>query len=143
MRAAGCEPVGDLDAAVAEADFVTLHCPKTPETLAMFDAARLRRMKPTAYLVNTARGGIIEETALHAALSEGRLAGAGLDVFALEPTPTSNPLLKLPNVVTAPHMAGVTVEAVARMALAAVRNILSVFDGSPIRENVINQEVLG
>ena len=67
----------------------------------------------------------------------------GSNVFALEPTPTSNPLLKLPNVITAPHMAGVTVEAVARMALAAVRNILSVFDGSPIRENVINQEVLG
>jgi len=143
VRAAGYEPVGDLDAAVAHADFVSIHCPKTPETLGMFDAARLRRMKPTAYLVNTARGGIIEETALHAALSEGRLAGAGLDVFALEPTPTDNPLLKLPNVVTAPHMAGVTVEAVARMALAAVRNILSVFDGQPIRENVINQEVLG
>ncbi|HKO06558.1 MAG TPA: hydroxyacid dehydrogenase [Alphaproteobacteria bacterium] len=143
VRAAGYEPVGDLDAAVARADFVSIHCPKTPETLAMFDAARLRRMKPSAYLVNTARGGIIEETALHAALVEGRLAGAGLDVFALEPTPTDNPLLKLPNVVTAPHMAGVTVEAVARMALAVARNIMSVFDGSPIRENVINQEVLG
>ena len=141
--AAGYEPVGDLDAAVARADFVTIHCPKTPETLGMFDAARLRRMKPTAYLVNTARGGIIEEAALHAALSAGRLAGAGLDVFALEPAATDNPLLKLPNVVTAPHMAGVTVEAVARMAVVAVRNILSVFDGQPIRENVINQEVLG
>jgi D-3-phosphoglycerate dehydrogenase len=141
--AAGCEPAADLDAALARADFVTIHCPKTPETLGMFDAARLRRMKPTAYLVNTARGGIIEEAALHAALSSGRLAGAGLDVFALEPAATDNPLFKLPNVVTAPHMAGVTVEAVARMAFVAVRNILSVFDGQPIRENVINQEVLG
>ena len=141
--AAGCEPAADLDAALARADFVTIHCPKTPETLGMFDAARLRRMKPTAYLVNTARGGIIEEAALHAALSAGRLAGAGLDVFALEPAATDNPLFKLPNVVTAPHMAGVTVEAVARMAFVAVRNILSVFDGQPIRENVINQEVLG
>jgi len=143
VRAAGYEPAPDLDSAVAEADFVTLHCPKTAETVNLFDAARLARMKPSAFLVNTARGGIIEETALHAALTSGRLAGAGLDVFAVEPAPTENPLLKLPNVVTAPHMAGVTTESVARMAFVAVRNILSVFDGNPIRENVINPEVLG
>ena len=71
----------DLDAALPRADFVTIHCPKTPETVGMFNAARLARMKPTAYLVNTARGGIIDEPALHAALTTGKLAGAGLDVF--------------------------------------------------------------
>src|SRR6202161_4089082 len=65
IEAAGCEPVTDLDAALPRADFVSIHCPKTPETVAMFDSARLKRMKPTAYLVNTARGGIVEEAALY------------------------------------------------------------------------------
>ncbi len=142
VRAAGCESVGDLDAALPRADFVSIHCPRTPETEGMFGAARLKRMKPTAYLVNTARGGIIDETALHAALTTGVIAGAGIDVFDREPPATDNPLLTLDNVVTAPHMAGVTRESVDRMAGQAVRNVLSVFDGKPIRENVINPEVL-
>lgn len=141
IRAAGCEPVTDLEAALARADFVTIHCPKTPETIAMFNAARLARMKPTAFLVNTARGGIIDERALHAALTEGKLAGAGLDVFEKEPTPLDHPLLKLPNVLVAPHVAGVTRESVDRMAMTAVRNLLSVLDGRPNRENAINPEV--
>ena len=83
----------------------------------MFNAARLARMKPTAYLVNTARGGIIDEPALHAALSTGKLAGAGLDVYEQEPVQPDNPLLKLANVVSAPHMAGVTKELLDRMGL--------------------------
>ena len=143
VRTAGCEPVADLDAALPSTDFVTIHCPKTPETIGMFGASRLARMKPTAYLVNTARGGIIDEPALHAALVGGQIAGAGLDVFDLEPPSPDNPLLKLPNVVSAPHMAGVTRESIDRMARQAVRNVLSVLDGRPIRENVINQDVLG
>jgi D-3-phosphoglycerate dehydrogenase len=141
IRAAGCEPVSDLDAALARADFVTIHCPKTPETLAMMNSARLARMKPTAFLVNTARGGIIDERALHAALSEGKLGGAGIDVFEKEPTPLDHPLLNLPNVLVAPHVAGVTRESVDRMAMTAVRNLLSVLDGKPNRENAINPEV--
>src|SRR5229473_1519972 len=142
IRAAGCEPASDLDVAVARADFVTIHCPKTLETSGLFDATRLARMKPSAYLVNTARGGIVDETALHAALTGGTIAGAGIDVFDREPPAPENPLLKLDNVVTAPHMAGVTRESIDRMAAQAVRNVLSVFDGKPIRENVINPEVL-
>jgi D-3-phosphoglycerate dehydrogenase / 2-oxoglutarate reductase len=143
IKAAGCEPVADLDAALPRADFVTIHCPKTPETVGMFNAARLARLKPTAYLVNTARGGIIDEPALHAALTGRKLAGAGLDVFAEEPTPADNPLLKLANVISAPHMAGVTRESLDRMGLQTAKNIISVLDGAPIRENVINKEVLG
>jgi D-3-phosphoglycerate dehydrogenase len=100
-------------------------------------------MKPSAYLVNTARGGIVDEAALHAALTKGTIAGAGLDVFDEEPTPVANPLLKLPNLVVSPHMAGVSREAVDRMAVATVRNMLSVIDGAPIKENVVNPEVLG
>lgn len=142
IKAAECDPVSDLDAALARADFVTIHCPKTPETVGMLNAARLARMKPTAYLVNTARGGIIDEPALHAALKNGKLAGAGLDVFEAEPTPVDNPLLALPNVISAPHMAGVTRESLDRMGLQTAQNILSVLDGKPIRENVINKEVL-
>jgi D-3-phosphoglycerate dehydrogenase len=142
IRAAGCEPAGDLDAAVARADFITIHCPKTPETTLLFDAARLARMKPGSYLVNTARGGIVDEAALHAALATGRLAGAGLDVFDREPAPLDNPLFKLPNVVLTPHAAGGTREAGDRSGIATVRNLLSVLDGQPNRDNVVNKEVL-
>jgi D-3-phosphoglycerate dehydrogenase len=143
IRRAGYDAVADLDAALPRADFVSIHCPKTPETVGMFNATRLRRMKPSAYLINTARGGIIEEAALHDALVSGGLAGAGLDVFAQEPPAVPNPLFELPNVIIAPHVAGVTWEAVERMSEQTARNILSALDGEPIRQNVINQDVLG
>jgi D-3-phosphoglycerate dehydrogenase / 2-oxoglutarate reductase len=143
IKAAGCEPVADLDAALARADFVSIHCPKTPETVGMFNAARLKRMKPTAYLINTARGGIVEESALYDALVSDKLAGAGLDVFEQEPPPSGHSLFALPNVIMAPHVAGVTREAVDRMSEQTARNILSALDGEPIRQNVINQDVLG
>jgi D-3-phosphoglycerate dehydrogenase / 2-oxoglutarate reductase len=143
IKAAGCEPVSDLDAALPRADFVSIHCPKNPETVGMFNAARIKLMKPTAYLVNTARGGIVDEKALHQALVSKKLAGAGLDVFEQEPPPSDNPLLTLQNVITAPHVAGVTIEAVDRMSEQTARNILSALDGSPLRQNVINQDVLG
>jgi D-3-phosphoglycerate dehydrogenase / 2-oxoglutarate reductase len=142
IKAAGCEAVGEIDSALPRADFVSIHCPKTAETIGMFSAARLKRMKPSAYLVNTARGGIVDETALHNALVSGKLAGAGLDVFEREPPTVSHPLFELPNVIIAPHVAGVTVEAVERMSEQTARNILSAFDGAPIRQNVVNQDVL-
>jgi D-3-phosphoglycerate dehydrogenase len=142
IKAAGCEPVADLDAALPRADFVSIHCPKNPETVGMFNAARLQRMKPTAYLINTARGGIIDEPALYDALSSGKLAGAGLDVFEQEPPPSGHSLFALPNVIMAPHVAGVTREAVDRMSEQTARNILSALDGQPLRQNVINQDVL-
>jgi D-3-phosphoglycerate dehydrogenase len=143
IRGNGYEPVQDLDEAVARADFITVHCPKTPETVGLFDAARIARMKRTAFLVNTARGGIVDEAALYDALKANRIAGAALDVFVEEPTPQHNPLLTLPNFIAAPHVAGVTREAVDRMAIVAVQNILSVLDGKPTRDNVVNKEVLG
>jgi D-3-phosphoglycerate dehydrogenase / 2-oxoglutarate reductase len=143
IKATGCEPVADLDAALPRADFVSVHCPKTSETVGMFNAARLRRMKATAYLINTARGGIVEEQALYDALVSGKLAGAGLDVFEQEPPQLGHSLFELPNVIVAPHVAGVTREAVDRMSVQTARNILSALDGEPIRQNVINQDVLG
>ncbi len=143
IKAAGCEPVTDLDKALPRADFISLHCPKTPETVGLINAARLKLMKPTAYLVNTARGGIVVEAALHDALVSGRLAGAGLDVFEQEPPPVGHSLFELPNVIIAPHVAGVTREALDRMGEQTARNILSALDGEHIRQNVINQDVLG
>jgi D-3-phosphoglycerate dehydrogenase len=142
IRDAGCEPVSVLDSALPRADFVSIHCPKNPETIGLFNTARLGRMKKGAFIVNTARGGIIDESALHDALISGHLAGAGLDVFDMEPTPAENRLLTLDNVIASPHMAGVTVEAVAGMALVTAQNILGVLDGKPNRANAINPEVL-
>jgi D-3-phosphoglycerate dehydrogenase len=139
--AAGCQPVPDLDTALPGADFVSIACPKTPETIGMFNAARLAKMKHGAFIVNTARGPIINEPDLVAALTSGHIAGAGLDVFAVEPAPPDNPLLNLPNVIASPHIAGETVESVAAMAIATARNILSVFDGAPNKANTVNPEV--
>ena len=141
IQAAGCEAVADLDQALSCADFVTIHCPKTPDTVGMFAADRLARMKQTAFLINTARGGIVDEPALHAALTSGQIAGAGLDVFAAEPPEPDNPLFELSNVLVSPHLAGVTAEAMNRMAVQSVINIFSVFDGQPIVENVINRDI--
>jgi D-3-phosphoglycerate dehydrogenase len=143
IAAAGCTPEPDLDAALPHADFVTIHCPKTAETTGMFDGPRLARMRASAYLVNTARGGIVDEPALHSALTRGVIRGAGLDVFDHEPTALDNPLLTLNNIVTAPHMAGVTKESFDRMAVAVANNVLSVLDGKPNVDNVVNKEVLG
>ncbi len=142
IEAAGFEPVDDLDAALGRADYVTIHCPRSPETIGMFDAARIGRMKRGAVLINTARGGIVDEAALLAALQSGQISGAGLDVLAQEPQGAGNPLLHEPGVISSPHVAGVTVEAMDAMGVAAARNILSVLDGAPIREHVVNQEVL-
>ncbi len=142
VRSAGCEPVADLDAALPHADFVTLHCPKTPETKDLFGAARLARMKSSARLINTARGGIVDEAALHAALAAGKLAGAGIDTFDREPPLTDNPLLTLKNVIVSPHMAGNARESLDRKAVTVVRNLLSVLDGKPNREYVVNPEAL-
>ena len=142
VRAAGCKPVADLDGALARADFVTVHCPKTKETTGMFDAARIAKMKPGARLLNTARGGIVDEAALYAALAAGKLAGAGIDVFSPEPPLTDNPLFTLKNVIVAPHMAGNSRESLDRKSLTVVRNLLSVLDGAPRTEYVVNPEAL-
>jgi D-3-phosphoglycerate dehydrogenase / 2-oxoglutarate reductase len=142
IRARGAIPAPDLDAALPKADFVTIHCPKSPDTVGLFDAGRLARMKRSAFLVNTARGGIIDEAALYQALTTGGIAGAGLDVFSQEPIEPGNRLPALPNVISAPHMAGVTQESLDRMAVTTVRNILGVFDGRVEAGNVVNKEVL-
>ena len=142
IEKAGAKKVTDLKAILPKVDFVSVHCPKSPETVNMFNAETLALMKPDAFLVNTARGGIVNEDALYDALSTGKLRGAGLDVLDREPPDPKNKLFALENVIFSPHMAGVTREASDRMAVTAVENILSVFDGRPNAANVVNKEVL-
>ena len=143
IKKAGATKVTDLKAILPKVDFVSVHCPKSPETLNMFNAETLALMKPDAFLVNTARGGIINEEALYKALTSGKLRGAGLDVLDKEPPDPTNKLFGLDNVIFSPHMAGVTKEASDRMAVTAIENILSVFDGKVNAAHVVNKEVLG
>ena len=138
---ASCVPESNLDNALPSADFVSINCLKNSETTGLIGNAQFARMKPTAYIVNTARGGIIDEAALHLALTTNQIAGAGLDVIEQEPPAPDHPLVKLPNIILAPHMAGVTREALDRMALAMVNNMLSVIDGKPNLDNVVNKEI--
>ena len=121
---------------VATADVVTLHCPLTAETGGLVDAALLARMKPTAFLLNTARGGLVDEAALHAALEAGEIAGAGFDVASREPIEPSNPLLGAPNLVLTPHLAWASLAARRRLMEISARNIEAFLAGAPI--NVVN-----
>ncbi|MGA5555276.1 2-hydroxyacid dehydrogenase [Streptomyces lavendulocolor] len=125
-----------LDELLTASDYVTLHAPLTEETHHLLDAERLALLKPTAFVVNTARGALIDQDALADALEAGALAGAGLDVFHPEPPPSSLRLLKAPNVVLSPHVAGVTRETVVRIALAAVQNVADHLAGKPVRDVV-------
>jgi glyoxylate reductase len=119
----------DLHTALGEADFVTLHVPLTSATRHLIDAAALAAMKPTAILVNTARGPVVDQVALATALREGRLAAAGLDVTDPEPLPPDDPLLAAPNLVVLPHVGSATHTARARMADMAVDNLLAALAG--------------
>jgi phosphoglycerate dehydrogenase-like enzyme len=134
----------DLDDLLAASDFVSLHVPLGPGTRGLIGAAALRRMKPTAVLINTSRGGIVDEIALVAALREGRLAGAGLDVFEGEPRP--NPaLVQLETIVATPHVASHTGETLARMDRSCVDAVLAVLAGErpahPANPDVYDREV--
>ncbi|MEW1747572.1 2-hydroxyacid dehydrogenase [Streptomyces angustmyceticus] len=126
----------DLDALLRTSDYVTLHAPLTEHTRNLLDAARLALLKPTAFVINTARGALIDQDALADALAAGTLAGAGLDVFDPEPPTAALRLLKAPNVVLSPHVAGVTRETLVRIALAAVQNVLGHLAGKPLRDVV-------
>ena len=112
----------DLDTLLAESDFMSVHLPKTPETAGLIGAEQLAKVKPSLVLVNAARGGIVDEDALYAALKEGRIAAAGLDVFATEPC-TDSPLFELENVVATPHLGASTDEAQEKAGVAVARSV--------------------
>lgn len=126
-----------LPTLLAQADIVSLHVPLTPETKGLIDAAALAAMKPRAILINTARGDLVDEAALLAALGSGRLGGAGLDVFTLEPVDPANPLLALSNVVVSPHMAWLTPETLDRSLAVAFENCRRLKSGQPLLNQVI------
>ncbi|MFG2289751.1 2-hydroxyacid dehydrogenase [Streptomyces sp. NPDC048595] len=125
-----------LDELLRTSDYVTLHAPLTEATRHLLDAERLALLKPTAFVVNTARGALIDQDALADALAAGALAGAGIDVFDPEPPTAALRLLKAPNVVLSPHVAGVTRETLVRIALAAVENVADHLAGKPLRDVV-------
>lgn len=132
--------VSSLDELLARADFISIHVPLTPETRGIIGRAQLAKMKRTAYLVNTARGAVVEEEALAEALREGVIAGAGIDVFAQEPTPAEHPLFGLDNVILSPHVGGQTAEAMQKMARAVVEGVLAALHGQR-PANVLNPDI--
>lgn len=132
----GVRRATSLDALLAEAEIVSLHLPVTAATRNILDAAAIARMRPGAVLVNTARGGLVDEAALAGALRSGHLLAAGLDVFELEPPPANHPLLGLPNVVLTPHISAGTRDAFEEKLSAALGNVEAFFAGRPIRNAV-------
>jgi len=128
IKARQAEPV-DWPTIFTEADFISVNCPLTEETRGMVDATAYAMIKPGAFFISTARGGIHDEIALTASLAEGRLAGAGLDVFEVEPPPANHPLLAFDNVIVSPHIAGVTVECRYNVARAAAEQWVTIFTG--------------
>jgi D-3-phosphoglycerate dehydrogenase len=127
-----------LNELMREADFVTVHCPLTVETERMIGADELSLMKPSAYLINAARGGIADEEALYRALKEKKIAGAALDVVENEPPPQDHPLFKLDNVILTPHIAAVTFEASARGEWGAAQEVIRVLEGKKPKNTVNN-----
>jgi phosphoglycerate dehydrogenase-like enzyme len=129
--------VVSFESLLAEADIVSLHVPLTPDTKGLIGAAAFAAMRPGSILINTARGELVDEAALAAALSSGRLRGAGLDVFAQEPVDPKNPLLALPNVVLAPHMAWLTPETLDRSLAVAIENCRLLAAGGPLLNRIV------
>lgn len=133
-------PVGigwmDLENLLRASDVVSLHCPLTPETKHMINAPRLKLMKPTAFLLNTSRGPLIDEAALAGALHAGQIAGAGLDVLSVEPPPADHPLYHAPNCFITPHISWATRAARSRLMRVAVDNVRAYIAGKP--QNVVS-----
>ncbi len=134
-RSLGAEPRGSLEEVLREADFVSLHCPATPETRHLMNRERFALMRPEAFLINTARGDVVDEAALVEALRAGRIAGAGLDVFEREPQVTGA-LLAMENVVLLPHLGSATQETRVAMGMRAFENLTLFFGGKPLRDRV-------
>jgi phosphoglycerate dehydrogenase-like enzyme len=124
----GVEP-RTLPDLLTEADIVTLHVPLMPATRHLISSTELRTMRPGSILVNASRGGVVDEAALVAALEDGHLYGAAVDVFETEPAPTDHPLTKFPNVLVSPHVAGMSVEANRKLAVAVARNLVDALEG--------------
>jgi D-3-phosphoglycerate dehydrogenase len=142
IKAMGCEPVADFHTALPRADFVTVHVPLQEDTRDMIGAAELALMKPTSFVINCARGGIVNEADLLSALNSRRIMGAGLDVQVDEPPKPSDPLLACDRIILTPHSATSTPETMIRMAKTVAQNVLDLFDGRLPQSHVFNPVVL-
>ena len=140
MNQRNVKPV-DLDMLLRTSDFITIHTPLTPETHKLLGAAALRKMKPTAWLINTARGGVVDTVALAAALREGRLAGAGLDVLPHEPPLMDDALFGLPNVIFTPHSAFYSEGSLRELQAKAAQRVVEVLEGR-MPSSIVNPSVL-
>jgi D-3-phosphoglycerate dehydrogenase len=138
-EAEGAQPA-DLTTVLREADVISLHCALTPETQDLINAQTLSQMKPGAHLINTARGGLVDEVALYDALQSGRLGGAAADTFKQEP-PTGSPLLTLDNFIATPHIGATTRESVLRMSMMSAQNLVAALRGEPC-DYIVNAERL-
>jgi D-3-phosphoglycerate dehydrogenase / 2-oxoglutarate reductase len=134
-------PLVGLDELMASSDYVSVHCPLNASTRHLLGRRELELMKPTAYLVNTARGAIVDQTTLTELLTRGALAGAGLDVFEEEPPPADHPLRRLDNVILTPHSASVSVESTVECRRTAVEHVVTVLRGG-VPSDVVNRAVL-
>jgi phosphoglycerate dehydrogenase-like enzyme len=154
LHVVACDPVWDAEFAEAhqvrrlefsellsEVDIVSLHAPATDQTVGMMDAAALERVRPGCVLINTSRGSLVDEAAVAAALSSGRLAGAGLDVFAKEPAPLDSPLLSAPHTVLATHMGGLDESSAETMARVSAQNVIDLAAGRWPVENILNRQL--
>ena len=142
IKKSGANHVKNFLDILPQMDAISLHCPKNKETTNMFSENEFKIMKESAFLINCARGGIINEVALLDALKSNEIRAAGLDVYDDEPSTSSNPLFRLDNILLSPHIAGVTQEATIRMSKQAVQNVLDVFDDKVNPEVIINKNVL-
>jgi len=142
IHAMGAEPVTDFRAMLGEVDAVSVHCPRNSETVGMIGAAELAALRPGALVINCARGGIVDEAALVAAVRSGHVAGAGFDVFDVEPPAPDHPFFAEPRILLTPHSAGASLEASKRSAVQTVENILATFDGTLDPAVVVNKAVL-
>ncbi|MGI9434901.1 MAG: hydroxyacid dehydrogenase [Geminicoccaceae bacterium] len=142
IQGVGCHRVEDFRAVLGETDVLTMHMPLTTDTRDLIGRAELDAMPSHAFLINCARGGLVNEPALHHALTTGGIAGAGLDVFEQEPPPGDHPLFALENVLLSPHSAGLTMECAKRMAISTARNVLAGIDGTLDPAMVVNRDVL-
>jgi D-3-phosphoglycerate dehydrogenase len=143
VKISGAIPVDNISEHLQKMDAVTLHCPKNDETTDLFTKKEFNLMKKSSFIINCARGGILNEEDLYEALKNENISGAGLDVFDVEPTPSSNPLFKLNNVILSPHIAGVTIESTVRMATETVQNVLDVLDDKINQSVVVNNKEIG
>ena len=140
MKSFGVKKVESLDDLLPSVDFLTVHCPLTPETKGMVGRRELALMKKGTYVINAARGGIVNEQALYEVLGSGHIAGAALDVWEIEPPDPASPLLRHPNLLATPHYAGTTEESLYRVGIAAVEEALTVLQGKRPRY-AVNPEV--